>query len=81
MDINKLYSDIKQAQSSDSVASNGFCQANSSTPTSPSQWSIDESDILHLDNHIFAVTTRHLDIILTVYLNPYQFQNIHRIPF
>ncbi len=58
MDIDKLHSDIKQAQSSNSVASDGLCQANSSTPTSPSQWSIDESDILRLDNHIYVLDSK-----------------------
>ncbi len=54
MDIDKLHSDIKQAQLSDSTASNGFRQAKSSTPTSSSRWSVDESDILRLDNRIYV---------------------------
>ncbi len=54
MDIDKLHSDIKQAQPSNPVASEGFRQAKSSTPTSPSWWSIDESDILCLDNCIYV---------------------------
>ncbi|SJL12778.1 related to TY3B TY3B protein [Armillaria ostoyae] len=54
MDIDKLHSDIKQAQPSDSAASKGLRQAKSSTPTSPSWWSIDESDILRLDNRIYV---------------------------
>ncbi len=54
MDIDKLHSDIKQAQLSNSAASEGFRQAKSSTPTSPSQWSVDESDILRFDNRIYV---------------------------
>ncbi len=54
MDIDKLHSDIKQAQLSDSAASDGFRQAKSSTPTSSSRWSVDESDILRLDNRIYV---------------------------
>ncbi len=54
MNIDKLHLDIKQAQLSDSVASDGFCQAKSSTPISSSQWSVDESDILRLDNCIYV---------------------------
>ncbi len=62
MDIDKLHLDIKQAQLSDSTASNGFRQAKASTPTSPSQWSIDESDILHLDNHIYVPDSEDLHL-------------------
>ncbi|SJL00113.1 related to TY3B TY3B protein [Armillaria ostoyae] len=62
MDIDKLHSDIKQAQPSDSAASEGFRQAKSSTPTSPSQWSIDESDILHLDNHMYVPDSEDLHL-------------------
>ncbi|SJL12786.1 uncharacterized protein ARMOST_16217 [Armillaria ostoyae] len=62
MDIDKLHSDIKQAQPSDSVASKGFRQAKSSTPTSPSQWSINESDILWLNNHIYIPDSKDLHL-------------------
>ncbi|SJL07239.1 uncharacterized protein ARMOST_10582 [Armillaria ostoyae] len=62
MDIDKLYSDIKQAQPSNSMASEGFRQAKSSTPTSPSQWSIDESDILRLDNRIYVPDSEDLHL-------------------
>ncbi len=62
MDIDKLHSNIKQAQLSDSTASDGFCQAKSSTPTSPSWWSIDESDTLHLDNHIYVPDSKDLHL-------------------
>ncbi|SJL04332.1 uncharacterized protein ARMOST_07698 [Armillaria ostoyae] len=54
MDTDKLHSDIKQAQPSNSAASEGLRQAKSSTPTSPSRWSVDESDILRLDNRIYV---------------------------
>ncbi|SJL05255.1 uncharacterized protein ARMOST_08621 [Armillaria ostoyae] len=67
MDIDKLHSDIKQAQSSNSTASKGFQQAKSSTPTSPSRWSIDESDILHLDNCIYVLDCE--DLYLCVLQN------------
>ena len=60
MDIDKLHLDIKQAQSSDSAASDGFRQAKSSTPTSPSRWSVDESDILRLDNRIYVLDSEDL---------------------
>ncbi len=62
MDIDKLYLDIKQAQLSDSAASDGFRQAKFSTPTSPSWWSIDESDILHLDNRIYIPDSKDLHL-------------------
>ena len=62
MDIDKLHLDIKQAQSSDSAASDGFRQAKSSTPTSPSRWSVDESDILHLDNRIYVLDSEDLHL-------------------
>ncbi len=67
MDIDKLHSDIKQAQLSDSVSSEGFRQAKSSTSTSPSRWSIDESDILHLDNCIYVLDFK--DLCLRVLQN------------
>ncbi len=54
MDIDKLHLDITQAQLSDSAASDDFHQAKSSTPTSSSRWSVDESDILCLDNRIYV---------------------------
>ncbi|SJL16828.1 uncharacterized protein ARMOST_20357 [Armillaria ostoyae] len=60
MDIDKLHSDIKQAQPSDSAATEGLQQAKSSTPISPSWWSVDESDILHLDNHIYIPDSKDL---------------------
>ncbi len=62
MDIDKLHLDIKQAQLSDSTASKGFQQAKSSTPTSPSWWSVDESDILRLDNHIYVPDSEDLHL-------------------
>ncbi|SJL03617.1 uncharacterized protein ARMOST_06974 [Armillaria ostoyae] len=62
MDIDKLHSDIKQAQPSNSTATKGLRQAKSSTPTSPSQWSIDESDILHLDNRIYVPDSEDLHL-------------------
>ncbi len=62
MDIDKLHSDIKQAQLSNSMVSKGFWQAKSSTPTSPSRWSIDESDILRLDNHIYVPDSKDLHL-------------------
>ncbi len=67
MDIDRLHSDIKQAQLSDSVASEGFRQAKSSTLTSPSRWSIDESDILCLDNRIYVLDSE--DLFLRVLQN------------
>ncbi len=60
MDIDKLHSDIKQAHLSDSVASKGFWQAKFSTLISPSWWSIDESDILCLDNCIYVPDSENL---------------------
>ncbi|SJK99876.1 uncharacterized protein ARMOST_03187 [Armillaria ostoyae] len=62
MDIDKLHSDIKQAQPSDSTASEGFRQAKSSTPTSSSRWSVDESDILRLDNRIYVPDSEDLHL-------------------
>ncbi len=62
MDIDKLYSDIKQAQLSDSTATDGFHQAKSSTPTSSSRWSVDESDILRLDNRIYVPDSEDLHL-------------------
>ncbi len=62
MDIDKLHLDIKQAQLSDSVASDGFHQAKASTPTSPSRWSVDESDTLHLDNRIYVLDSKDLHL-------------------
>ncbi len=62
MDIDKLHLDIKQAQLSNFVASEGFHQAKSSTPTSPSRWSIDESDILRLDNRIYVPDSEDLHL-------------------
>ncbi len=62
MDIDKLHLDIKQAQPSDSVATEGFQQAKSSTPTSSSRSSIDESDILCLDNHIYVPDSEDLHL-------------------
>ncbi len=67
LDIDRLHSDIKQAQLSDSAASEGFRQAKSSTPTSPSWLSIDESDILRLDNHIYVLDSE--DLCLCVLQN------------
>ncbi len=67
MDIDKLHLDIKQAQLSDSVASDSFHQAKSSTPTSLSQWSIDESDILCLDNRIYVPDSEDLHLCVLQY--------------
>ncbi len=44
------------------MASEGFRQAKSSTPTSSSQWSVDESDILCLDNCIYVPDSEDLHL-------------------
>ncbi len=62
MHIDKLHSDIKQAQLSDSMAAKGFWLAKFSTLISPSWWSIDESDILHLDNCIYVLDSEDLHL-------------------
>ncbi len=62
MDIDKLHLDIKQAQPSDSAAAEGFWQAKASTSTCPSWWSVDESDIHCLDNHIYVPDSKDLHL-------------------
>ncbi len=44
------------------MASEGFRQAKSSTPTSPSRWSVDESDILCLNNRIYVLVSEDLHL-------------------